>query len=63
MDANTETKKLIHELESKTASLKSAANLLREFTTPEKRKMIALMRDATKEIQQYLAELEKSLDY
>ena len=56
-DAN----RLYHDLESKTAGLKSAVKLLRECTPEEKREILALMRDAARDIQKYLTELEKDI--
>ena len=55
------TTDIYHELESKTASLKSAVRLLRECPPQEKREMLTLMQEATQEIQRYLAELEKDI--
>jgi hypothetical protein len=55
-----ETRKILHDLESKSASLKSAARLLRDCPPAERREMLALMRNAAKEIVTCLDEMEKS---
>lgn len=56
-----EETKLYHDIESKTASLKSAAKLLRECPADQKRELITLMRQAAQDIQKHLSELEKGL--
>ena len=54
-----EVRKLLHDLESKTASLKSAVKLLRDCDSDERREMLSLMQTAAREISECLAEIEK----
>ncbi|HNW42857.1 MAG TPA: hypothetical protein PKI19_00020 [Elusimicrobiales bacterium] len=50
--------KLLHDLRSKCSSLKSAAELYKDCSAPEKKEMLALMKAAAAEITKTLAELE-----
>ena len=60
MELNSDTRKLLHDLESKSASLKSAAKLLRDCPPAERREMLSLMRNAALEIVTCLNEMEKT---
>jgi len=59
MEVKIEAGKLLHDLESKTASLKGAVKLLRECQPDERREMLTLMKTAAQEISSCLTELEK----
>ena len=59
MELKPEARKLLHDLESKTASLKSAVKLLRDCAPKERKEMLSLMKTAASEIGECLAELEK----
>ncbi len=52
--------KLLHDLKSKCASLKSAADLYKDCSASEKKEMLALMQAAAAEITRTLAALEKA---
>ena len=62
MNPRPEPDKLLHDLESKCASLKSGARLLRECSPTEKHEMLVLMNDAARDILRHLRELEKVID-
>ena len=51
--------KLLHDLKSKCSSLKSAAELYKDCSAPEKKEMIALMNAAAADIVKVMAELAK----
>ena len=55
-----ETGKLLHDIQSKAASLKSAAELLRGCSPEERKEMIGLMKTASLEIIGRLETLGKS---
>lgn len=55
-----EASKLLHDLKSKCASLKSAAELYKDCSPAEKKEMLALMNAAASEITRTLAALEKA---
>lgn len=55
-----EASKLLHDLKSKCASLKSAAELYKDCSPAEKKEMLALMNAAAAEIARTLAALEKA---
>lgn len=55
-----EASKLLHDLKSKCASLKSAAELYKDCSPAEKKEMLALMNAAAAEITRTLAALEKA---
>lgn len=50
--------KLLHDLRSKCASLKSAAELYKDCSPAEKKEMLALMKQAAAEIAEALGKLE-----
>ena len=60
MGLTPDARKLLHDLESKSASLKSAAKLLRDCPPAERREMLSLMRNAALEIVTCLNEMEKT---
>lgn len=60
MNHQTEQTKILHDIKSKCASLKSAAELYRDCSAEEKREMLALMREAAGHITEYLAQLDKA---
>lgn len=53
-----DTSKLLHDLRSKCSSLKSAAELYKDCSAPEKKEMLALMKAAAGEISKTLALLD-----
>jgi hypothetical protein len=61
MEESPESRELMHDLESKTASLSSAAKLLKGKTPQQKQAMIALMIESAKDIQHYLEDLKKGI--
>lgn len=54
--------RLLHDVQSKTASLKSAAQLLKDSPPDEAREMLALMTAEARAILKCLYELRKELD-
>jgi len=52
--------KLLHDLRSKCASLKSAAELYKDCSAVEKKEMLALMNAAAAEIVKLLAQVERA---
>ena len=56
----SEINKLLHELKSKTSSLKNAAQLLNECSAKNKHEMIVLMRETTLDIEKLLADIAKT---
>ena len=62
MNPRPEPDKLLHDLESKCASLKSGARLLRECPPAEKREMLALMNEAAQDVLRYLSEFKNQID-
>ncbi|MCM2266707.1 MAG: hypothetical protein NDI60_02910 [Elusimicrobiales bacterium] len=56
---SADASKLLHDLKSKCASLKSAADLYKDCSAAEKQEMLALMTAAAEEIQRTLAALSK----
>lgn len=60
MESKPEIKKLLHDIESKTAGLKSAAKLLKECSPKEKKELLILMQQSAKDILACLIELEKA---
>lgn len=61
METRPDRRRLLHDLQSKSASLKSAAQLLKECPPAEAREMVSLMIRETQEILQRLSEYEKLL--
>ncbi len=57
----TDPAKLLHDLKSKCASLKSAAELFKDCSHAEKKEMLALMTTAAAEIANITGELGKTL--
>ena len=55
---NADQPKLLHDLRSKCASLKSAAELYKDCSPGEKKEMLALMKAAAAEISRLLEALE-----
>ena len=55
-----ETGKLLHDIQSKVAGLKSAAELLRECSPDERKELLELMKTASLEITGCLEALGKS---
>ena len=53
--------KLLHDLKSKCASLKSAADLFKDCSAAEKKEMLALMTSAAAEIVKVTGELGKTV--
>ena len=53
---------LRHDIKSKSASLQSAAGLLREAPAAERRELLALMAAAARDLSRYVTELEGELD-
>ncbi len=60
MTTTPDSGKLLHDLRSKCSSLKSAAELYKDCSAPEKKEMLALMYAAAAEIVKTLAQLEKA---
>ena len=54
---NGDNSKLLHDLRSKCASLKSAAELYKDCSPAEKKEMLALMNAAAADITRLLAQL------
>jgi len=61
MDSRPELDKLLHDVQSKSASLKSAAQLLKGCPLGQARKMAALMTKEARDILRSLLKLEKEL--
>jgi len=61
MDQKPDISKLLHDLRSRSTSLKSAADIFRDCSADEKREMLALMEGAAKDISKCLGELKKTL--
>ena len=59
MTNSPDSSKLLHDLRSKCASLKSAADLYKDCSAAEKREMLALMNAAAAEIVKVMATLSK----
>ncbi len=59
MEPSPEMRKLLHDIDSKTSSIKSAAKLLRECEPQERKEMLTLMKAATQELMSCLLELER----
>ncbi|MFA5139845.1 MAG: hypothetical protein WC728_11495 [Elusimicrobiota bacterium] len=59
METPPELRRLLHDLQSKSASLKSAAQLLRECPPARQREMIPLMIQETQEILRCLSDYDK----
>lgn len=59
MELSPETRKLLHDIDSKTSSIKSAAKLLRECEPQERKEMLTLMKAAAQDVMNCLTELEK----
>ncbi len=57
---NTDVSKLLHDLKSKCASLKGAAELYKDCTPAEKKEMLALMTAAAGEIARTVEALNKA---
>ena len=55
-----DTTKLLHDLKSKCASLKSAAELFKDCSAGEKKEMLALMTTAAEEILKTVSALSKA---
>ena len=60
MTNTTDSGKLLHDLRSKCSSLKSAAELYKDCSAPEKKEMLALMNAAAADIVKILAQVEKA---
>lgn len=58
---HTDATKLLHDLKSKCASLKSAAELFKDCSPAEKKEMLALMTAAAAEIVKVTGELGKAV--
>jgi len=59
-DKAAETKTL-HDIKSRCSSLKGAAELFKDCSAGEKKEMLALMKDAARDIAASLTELEKGI--
>lgn len=59
MEPSPEMRKLLHDIDSKTSSIKSAAKLLRECEPQERKEMLTLMKAATQELADCITGLEK----
>ena len=57
---NTDVSKLLHDLRSKCASLKSAAELYKDCSPAERKEMLALMTAAAGEITRTVEALDKA---
>ncbi len=57
---NTDVSKLLHDLKSKCASLKSAAELYKDCSPAERKEMLALMTAAAGEINRTVEALNKA---
>ena len=57
---NIDPDKLTHDIESKCASLKSAAKILKDCAPEEKKELLALMKESAQELVRITAELEKT---
>ena len=57
--SDIESNKLTHDIESKCASLKSAAKMLKECTPEEKKEILTLMKASAQELVRITTELEK----
>ncbi|MFA6093652.1 MAG: hypothetical protein WCU88_08855 [Elusimicrobiota bacterium] len=53
---------LRHDIKAKSLSLRSAADLIKDCPTEEKRQIIALMSEAAEDLTRYVAELGKELE-
>ncbi|MBI4657061.1 MAG: hypothetical protein HY746_10005 [Elusimicrobia bacterium] len=62
MESKSETRELLHDIESKTAGLRSAAKILRECPPKEKKELICLMKQSAQDILKYLTNLEKEIN-
>ena len=62
MEQNPELRRLFHDLESKTTSLKSGAKLLRECPPEERKELLALMIESANALLKCLYGFEESLD-
>ena len=62
MDSRPELRRLLHDVRSKTASLKSAAALLKDSSPKQAREMLDLMSKETRDILRCLYELRKEFD-
>lgn len=60
MTTTPDSGKLLHDLRSKCASLKSAAELYKDCSAAEKKEMLALMNAAAAEITKLLSQLDKA---
>ena len=59
MEPRPKPSNLLHDIQSKCASLKSAAQLLKDCPPEQMREMLGLMTDETREILRCLLELQK----
>ena len=62
MESRPELRRLLHDVQSKTASLKSAAGLLKDSPPAQAREMLELMTKETRDILRCLYELRKGID-
>jgi hypothetical protein len=62
MEQQTRWDELRHDIKSKSVSLQTAVDLLRDSALPERREILALMAAAARDIARYVSELEKELD-
>lgn len=61
MEQRTRWDELRHDIKSKSVSLQSAVDLLRDCPASERPEIIALMAAAARDIARYVSELEKEL--
>jgi hypothetical protein len=61
MEDRPELRRLLHDVQSKCASLKSAARILKDCPDGQVREMVSLMTQEAREILDCMVELEKGL--
>ena len=61
MEPRPKPSNLLHDIQSKCASLKSAAQLLKDCPPEQTREMLALMTDETREILRCLHDMQREL--
>lgn len=59
MDDRAQLRRLLHDLQSKTASLKSAAQLLKDCPADQAREMVSLMIRETQDILRCLSDYQR----
>jgi hypothetical protein len=62
MGSRPETRKLLHDVQAKCASLKSASQLIKDCAPEKAREMLALMTQEARDLLKCLYELRKEID-